>query len=152
MVCYSLKCPQLNSIYEMKRFNKIVLIDDDVISNMVFEKLSTASGLTQELITIISPLDALVFFENLPTVELPDAIFLDIKMPILSGWEFLTQFKQISRIESVKVFIISSSVNYYDIQRAEKENAISSFISKPISMRKLLDIKNQFSTELGESA
>jgi len=136
----------------MKRFNKIVLIDDDVISNMVFEKLSTASGLTQELITIISPLDALVFFENLPTVELPDAIFLDIKMPILSGWEFLTQFKQISRIESVKVFIISSSVNYYDIQRAEKENAISSFISKPISMRKLLDIKNQFSTELGESA
>lgn len=125
-------------------FRKIVLIDDDVANNMVFKKLANATNLAQELITIISPIDALSYFENLPISDMPDAIFLDIKMPILSGWEFLNQFKQDPKNKYTKVFIVSSSINYNDIEKAEKEARISELISKPISIHKLLDVKKVY--------
>lgn len=125
-------------------FRKIVLIDDDVANNMVFKKLANATNLTQELITIISPIDALNYFENLAISDMPDAIFLDIKMPILSGWEFLNQFKQDSKNKYTKVFIVSSSINYNDIEKADKETRVSELISKPISINKLLDVKKVY--------
>lgn len=67
--------------------------------------------------------------------DLPDMILLDINMPEMDGWGFLEEFISLKpHIEKeIIIYMVSSSIDDQDIQRANKYDEVSDYIVKPIS-------------------
>ncbi len=73
---------------------------------------------------------------------LPDILFLDLTMPVMDGWDFLEALKKapIPGKELVKIFVLSSSINPVDKERALNKKEVQDFISKPIKEERLKEI------------
>lgn len=67
-------------------------------------------------------------------VALPEVIFLDLTMPIMDGWDFLESFREtdLPGKEEIKIYVLSSSINPTDKERALSHKEVSDFISKPL--------------------
>ncbi|MCJ7772599.1 MAG: response regulator, partial [Desulfobacterales bacterium] len=71
----------------MKKYNLVLLIDDNEIDNFVAKKVIEKSGFAEKVITVQSARYALDYLntESSSEDELPDIIFLDIGMPEMDG-------------------------------------------------------------------
>jgi CheY-like chemotaxis protein len=78
--------------------------------------------------------------------ELPEVILLDINMPVMDGWEFLDEYVKVKhKIKNkVKIYMVSSSVNLSDIDRAKTYGDIVDYVIKPIKSSDLQKISNDF--------
>lgn len=116
---------------------KILLIDDDSISNFITEKLILREDFAQEVTSFLSAEEALAYLKNLEQQQqpAPDIIFLDLNMPEMDGWEFMNEFKKLSKdfTANTRVFMLSSAVDSKDIVQARNMEEIEDFISKPLT-------------------
>lgn len=75
---------------------------------------------------------------------IPKIIFLDINMPIMDGWQFLDEFNDLPIKQSIKINIVTSSINTTDRDRwkeiASKTHHTITFNNKPIRRENLLKI------------
>ena len=66
-------------------------------------------------------------------------LLLDINMPTMTGWEFLEEFDKLS--ENIKmqfqIYMLSSSVDPSDIERATSNPLVTDFIEKPLNKEDL---------------
>ena len=81
---------------------------------------------------------------------LPDAIFLDLTMPDLNGWEVLDALQEIYPLLSKKinVYIVSASVLSSDIFKAKSYEFVQEFISKPITKDNLISISDEMRSQI----
>ena len=68
---------------------------------------------------------------------LPEVIFLDLKLPYLSGFEVLEQLRAEPKLRDIEVFILTSSSEERDRRRA-LELGVKSYLVKPPTMNMLL--------------
>jgi CheY-like chemotaxis protein len=129
----------------MKLPDRFMVIDDDQITTIICEQaLAKFSPVTPTKI-FNDPEVALetikeeygVSNDNIPTV-----MFLDINMPAMTGWEFLDEFKNFSAElrKQFTIFILSSSINEQDKEKADANPFVSGFISKPLRLQTLIQI------------
>jgi CheY-like chemotaxis protein len=77
-------------------------------------------------------------FHDRNTYPLPDLIFLDLKLPFLQGFEVLTWIRKQPDMDSIRVVVLSSSLEDQDRERA---NALSSpYLVKPTTSEVLTGI------------
>ena len=116
----------------MKLIEKMWLIDDDFLFRTLAEILINEKAMAKDVVLFE---DAPSAIENLKKEERPDLIFLDLNMPTMSGWEFLDEVleKNLIDFNRTKVYILSSSIDPRDIQRAKRYKEIQSFIPKPLT-------------------
>ncbi len=76
-------------------------------------------------------LTGVALLENLPFLDLPDLILLDLKMPILNGLEVLQQLKN-SSYRYIPVIIMTSTEQESDIYNSYY-NGAASYIQKPLT-------------------
>lgn len=71
--------------------------------------------------------------------DLPDIILLDINMPVLDGWGFMEEFMAIRSqlAKPVYVYLVTSSIDYQDRERAKTYSDVSDFKIKPITYEEL---------------
>lgn len=74
--------------------------------------------------------------------NLPDVIFLDVRMPVMDGWEFMKEFAEIkSQLgKKISIYMISSSIDASDIDRAKKIPDVIDYIFKPVDVNRLEEI------------
>ncbi|MCW7468642.1 response regulator [Leptospira kanakyensis] len=122
---------------------KICVIDDDQIYQFTTKKIISNAGIKGDVLVFSDAENALDFFQTevLNKDQLPDIIFLDINMPLMDGWQFLDAFGKIlpKFPKSIEVFLVSSSVDTADTDRAAKIPIISGYIFKPFTKEKLLE-------------
>lgn len=130
------------------RSPKICVIDDDKIYQFTTKKIISNAGIKEEVLMFSDAENALDFFhkEIQNKDQLPDIIFLDINMPFMDGWQFLDAFGEIfpQFPKTIEVFLVSSSVDEADTDRAAKIPIISGYIFKPFTKEKLLDSLSHF--------
>lgn len=129
--------------------NCVLLIDDDKATNFFNERVVTRHEDFYQVNTVQSGLAALDYLnavENNAAIK-PDLIFLDINMPAMNGWEFLTEFSKLDQkvTAGIKVILLSTSSNPDDVRASAKNHSVDDFINKPLSMDLLDDVlKNHF--------
>ncbi|TQO38336.1 response regulator receiver domain-containing protein [Arenibacter algicola] len=125
--------------------NTICIIDDDPIfvfgSKILLRNNSFASDYLicqngKEALDVITPL---IESEE----SLPEVIFLDLNMPIMDGWEFLDEFGKLSEENNIRIYILSSSVDSRDIERAKNYGMVNGFIAKPLTDAKIKELAQE---------
>ncbi len=119
------------------------IIDDDSMYVNLVKKIIEAKNLCKNLMVFKNGKEALNYFEailtNLDKKSIPEIIFLDLNMPVMDGWEFLENFIGIKNKfrKIITLYIVSSSINPVDEERAKKINAVKDYLIKPITIEDL---------------
>lgn len=134
----------------------MMLIDDDeavvFIHQILLKKLNpnlrfTLAGNGRE---------ALEFADTVKIPEdCPQLILLDINMPLMNGWEFLEEChrRDPAGEKDVIVFVVTSSLNPDDLERARSFSKVSEYFTKPLDFVELEEaIGQHFSIPKSASA
>jgi len=128
----------------MRAIEIMALVDDDDTFVFVTKKVIEKNSNVKEIKVFGNGLDALTFLrENInEAYKLPEVIFLDLSMPIMDGWQFLDGFVSINspNTKKIVIYICSSSISPYDVDRAKSISVVSDYIVKPITKDKLIEI------------
>ena len=126
-------------------YKNVLVIDDSYFDRLIAGKVVQMSKFAEQVITIGSVKEALAYLNSKMATpsEMPEVIFLDIRMPGIDGFGFLELFdKAPPQIQdNCKIFMLSSSVDPEDINRADKCKYVCSYISKPLTTAKLRELK-----------
>lgn len=122
----------------------ICLVDDDQVYQYTATKSIKSSNAVKRVLVFNDGEEAYNYLqENLQVREnLPDIIFLDINMPYMDGWEFMDRFVEVKNNlpKTVTIYMVSSSVQQEDLDRAKKYEDISDYIIKPITTQKFHEL------------
>jgi CheY-like chemotaxis protein len=121
-------------------FNTCLLIDDNYIDNFVTRKILETSHFADNIFVMQSPQEAM---EALRTGKIkPDVIFLDIRMPLMTGFEFLQEFDELplDNKQDIKIFMLSSSLDPIDMNNSKGNKWIAQFVHKPLTRQALEDL------------
>lgn len=120
---------------------KVMLIDDNEIDLRINAKIISLAKLFDEIILCHSGSEALDYIhKHLPKEEsLPDFILLDIQMPDMNGFEFLEHYKRLpeSFTKKCPVAMLSSTLDFGDIKKAEANLYVVKLLKKPLSASEL---------------
>jgi len=124
----------------------VALVDDDKIFQFTASRTIKALALTEKILQFENGEEALKYLvENAKKEEnLPDYIFLDINMPFVDGWMFLQDFTGLTEnlAKKICIFMVSSSIDPRDIQRAKGIPEVKQYITKPVSREKFIELLN----------
>lgn len=127
----------------MRKYQFMILEDDDIFTELN-EKLLEISGLAENHITFDHVQKGLDYIACLIKEEkqLPDVIILDLRMPLLSGFDFLEKLKSFpqEKITSLNVYLLTSSLDDDDIAKAYTYPNVKGFYGKPLSLDKLKEM------------
>ena len=128
------------------------LIDDESIFNLISSKIISRSGWQGEVRVFISARTALEEIKMHIANEgnLPDFIFLDIRMPEMDGFQFLEELINLPKepLKFIRVFMLSSSLDQKEIIRSKQFPMVKGFLSKPMDIQTIKDIFYNKFTEL----
>ena len=122
----------------MKIPPQFIVVDDDPISNMVCKYNIAGFAPTARIQLFTDPKEALAWLREEyvdRSAALDTVLFLDINMPVMSGWEFLDEFSLFPETVHalISIFILSSSIDPVDKQNAENHPLVHGYHSKPLS-------------------
>ncbi len=135
---------------KQQMIRKVLCVDDDSISLTISQLLLKRTGFAADVDTAIDGSDALDYFEKLfaanssPAEAAPELILLDINMPVMNGWDFLQEYMPLyaSRLPATKIVILSSTIDPEDFALAKQYPVVIQFISKPLSIENLDELKS----------
>ena len=118
----------------MKRFN-ILFIDDTEGDNNFIRLLIEIHKLPVNPHFEISGHNALKYLSSLPPDKFPEILIVDINMPLMDGFEFISEFKKqfYPKHKKVIIFMMSSSHRLSEIERAKSTPSIVDYIQKPMT-------------------
>ena len=120
----------LDYLTEKVKVMTILLVDDDADDRELFIEATCDLDRTISCISVSDGLEALAYLQDESNV-VPDYIFLDLRMPGLSGEECLVAIKKMPRSANVPVIVYTTS---RDVSESKRMKALGAahFASKPV--------------------
>jgi DNA-binding response OmpR family regulator len=121
----------------------IVIVDDDDDAHFLLQRALAKAGLSQPIKSFYSGGDFLSHLQECMEgrERWPHSVFLDIKMPGMSGFEVLQEMRARAMLTETVVAMISSSENRSDIARAFQLGA-RSYVPKAFEPKRLIEVVN----------
>lgn len=130
--------------------NKVIIIDDSLFDCNLIEKVVSKYSFAAQVICFNNAKDALAYLHSVKNDpdEFPGMIFLDIYMPIMSGFEFLDKYMELpaKAVDHCVVIMISSTFKAEDSERMNKYPVIKKFLYKPFSVRMLAELQELYAS------
>lgn len=130
----------------MSKFPDFILFDDDPVNNTLCHITIRNIYKDAKIKTFTIPVKGFQYISTEADLnsEKRTILFLDINMKGMTCWEFLDGFEQLEeKIKSrYKIFILSASLNPADKKRAADNKNVVSYIEKPLTKEKIIDIVN----------
>lgn len=130
----------------MKKIKSICIIDDDPITVFGINRILQNTVICETITSYCNGKLAIDGIKNLinENKEVPEVFFLDINMPIMDGWQFLEEFIALPIRNSVRINIITSSIDPLDLQKSQMFKFMThhfiDFHNKPITKQEIEEI------------
>ena len=128
----------------MKRIKQVLLVDDNETTNFYNEDVLEESDLFEEIKVLASGTEVLDFFKQLDNngEDLPELMFLDVKMPDYDGFEVLEELEELfeERLDNVKICMLTTSNHKRDLEKFEKFINAVDYINKPLKLERVKEI------------
>lgn len=121
---------------------RILLIEDSAVDVFIHRKVIEQMNESAQIQVCGTAMEALAYLQNCELENLPDIIFLDIRMPDLDGFDFLERLDQLPSdlTSKLKIIMLSSSIDDKDLKRARTNNYVLAFVPKPLTRLKLVEL------------
>lgn len=119
------------------KFNTAMVIDDNNIDLYITARVMRKNNIAKEVLEFTSGVQALEYLrqnqENHALI--PELIIVDIYMPQMSGFEFMEAFDALPPPlkQRCSCYIISSTIDEKDIDRANADPNVMGFEEKPVT-------------------
>ena len=134
----------MNHLKTSAQFKKVMVIDDNQIDRYIIETVIKKAGFAEEVISRESARSALKYLEEYANNHeaLPQVIFLDINMPAMDGWEFLTQYKMLTKkaTKTIVIVMLTTSLNPDDEMKSKEIKEVYGYRNKPLTRLMLEEI------------
>jgi CheY-like chemotaxis protein len=137
---------QNNTVKRTSNF-QLILIDDNEIDQLLHSKIVKILDKDIQIVKFMNAPDALTAIKNevINVSNSINIILLDIKMPLMDGFQFLDAYKLLD--DKIKnnyfIYLLSSSLNQYDISRSKSNPLVIDMILKPLTAQILLNLLNK---------
>jgi len=111
---------------------KVLLVEDDETTNFISKMALQEAGI-EDVDEALNGKQACDYIEK----DCPDFIFLDIKMPMMDGWDFLDEMITNGLCKETKVAMLTSSARPEDKKRAEDYDCVIAYLEKPLTKVKV---------------
>ena len=117
---------------------KLILADDDIDDRFFFKDSLSKIPIDTSLTTVSNGVELMTLLLS-SEGDLPDVVFLDLNMPMKSGFECLTEIKAHERFQSLPIIIYSTSMNEPVVNSLFEQGAFH-YIRKPGEYSKLKEV------------
>jgi CheY-like chemotaxis protein len=127
------------------KLHSILLIDDDKVTNYLHSIVINDMGVSNNIEIKQNGKDGLKFLEECHrNGRLPEIILVDLKMPVMDGFEFIDAFRKMNLPENqTRIVMLTTSSNPKDIDKM-KEKGITDFYDKPLTEEKLTELLEKY--------
>jgi two-component system response regulator MprA len=122
-----------------RKSSRILVVDDDDAILGSLRGLLESEGYSVE-----TAHDGREALDKLAQMEPPQLILLDLKMPVMDGWQFLSERPRDAASGMVPIVLLSG------LPFIPNAPGLSDFLSKPINPSRLLDCVRRFCGEPAE--
>lgn len=122
------------------------IVDDEFIFHLTTSHIIKKRNLDKKILVFRNGKEAIDHItDHIDSMDtLPDILLLDLKMPVMDGWDFLEEYLPIrsSLPKDIMIYIVSSSVDERDMERAKTISAVKKYFIKPIDEFKMDQLIN----------
>lgn len=132
----------------MRELKHIILIDDQEPTNFYNEYLLSQANIAETISVCNTTQEAIELLDNLDKTnsELKRVlVFLDVNLPGYNGFEFIETNQSLfqkTKEKGLRLFILSSSRNTSDIEKAKSCPIIKDMLEKPLTPQSIRHILN----------
>ena len=127
------------------KYKYAMLLDDNELDNFINQKIIEANHFASTIYVNTGSKSALEFLNNLSISStnaidiFPEIIFVDLNMPMMDGFQFIENLKNKlpEKLKSLKLVILTSSVNPEDKKKAGEIELDIAFLNKPLTQEML---------------
>ena len=121
-----------------------LLVDDDETTNYLNRKLLVKLDVTDQVLVALNGEEALQVLRTQCTEAsrtCPALVFLDINMPQMNGFEFLSAYQQLPLPQrgAIVIVMLTTSMHPQDMERLQ-QYPVAGFLSKPLNKDKVNDV------------
>ncbi len=119
----------------MKEVKLAYVIEDDETTSFLVKRIVDSFSEIRESKIFVNGEEAMnALLDNFKSNQtLPDLILLDINMPVMDGWDFLDALTKINTKFPVPVYLLTSSIDPCDMEKAKRYKDVQGFLSKPLT-------------------
>jgi CheY-like chemotaxis protein len=116
----------------MNRLLNILLIEDDTIEVMKFNRVLSTININQKVVEANNGEEALTILKVKEFI--PDIIVLDLNMPKMNGIEFISILKADEYLKYIPAIILTTSNNRKDVMECYRIG-IAGYVLKPLKYK-----------------
>lgn len=123
----------------MGPIDTVLVVEDDETSRFIANSILKRMGLGKQILMANNGLEALKLLKDVCNQgSCPELILIDIKMPVMDGFELLMALNESQEVDisNSKIILLTSSASPKDIERAESY-PFTTYMHKPLTKEKL---------------
>ncbi|MEN7547282.1 response regulator [Rapidithrix thailandica] len=128
----------------MEKLNTLCIIEDNDVTQFLLQQMVEETQMVKQVKLCSNGLRAIEYLRALQDQPelLPEMILLDLAMPVMDGWRFLEEYRKIKPQlgKSITIYIVTSSIDPADVQKAKTVSEVADFIVKPVTKSRFLDL------------
>lgn len=130
---------------------KVAIIDDNVVfrtlTKIAFENVTSGNS---DILLFENGQEAIDYIKKYldNQEEIPKLILLDLNMPVMDGWNFLDEMLPIQKSFNLNliIYIVTSSSDEKDFERAESISEVKGYLIKPIGINQIAELIRSITT------
>lgn len=119
-----------------------LIVDDDLVFVLIHKNLLQVCKVGSQFTNCLDGEEALRYLDKEYDPENHYLILLDIKMPIMNGWEFLDAIQNRDYQHNLSVVILTSSTDIEDKKKAYTYSQVVHYVEKPLTVEACTHIKS----------